>query len=530
MKNRNTLVALFFFSITFTLFAQQPISSAQIDEVTEKAMKTFNVPGMAVAVIKDGKVIHEKGYGVRNMHKPEKVNENTMFAIASNTKAFCGFALGILVDEKKISWDDKVIDYIPEFRMYDPYVTQAVTIRDLLSHRTGLGLGAGDLTIFPDRGDYTVQDVIYTLRYLKPVSGFRAKYNYNNLMFIVAGEVVARVSGMSWFDFVEQKIMKPLEMNASVADLNRLKDTTNLYTPHAVIDGKLQVVERYNQPATSSAGGIITNIHDLTKWVTMQLNNGKYGNNPEKSLINAQTHAETWRPHIYTGSYSMSNPATPGSYNTLFSGYALGFAVSDVKGKFQVSHTGGLPGIVTQITMLPEIGLGIIVLTNQQSSPAFNSVTATIKDAYLGIKGIDRVTEYNTGRSRTVEEAKKVTDAVWAQVEAEQKRLQGQKPDFDTYTGEYNDPWFGVVNIFVKDGELWFVSKRSPKISGVILPYKGNCKVVKFTDRTMEADGLINFEFDFKGNVSGFKMGWVSPITDFSWDYHDLNLTLVKKN
>ena len=526
---KNILVALFFFAFTFSAIAQQPISSAQIDKITEKAMTTFNVPGMAVAVIKDGKVIHEKGYGVRNMLKPEKVDENTVFAIASNTKAFCGFALGMLVDEKKISWDDKVIDYIPEFRMYDPYVTQAVTIRDLLSHRAGLGLGAGDLSIFPHGADFTVQDIISNLKHFKPASGFRSKYNYNNQMFIVAGEVVARVSGMSWFDFLEEKIMKPLEMNASASDLNRLKDTSNLYSPHAEIAGILQVVERYNQPAISSAGGITASLHDLTKWVTMQLNNGKYGNSSEKRLISAQSHAETWRPQIYTGGFNMANSVSPGSYNTLFSGYALGFAVNDVKGKFQVSHTGGLPGVVTQITMLPEIGLGIIVLTNQQTSAAFNSVTATIKDAYLGIKGIDRVTEYNTNRLRTVEEAKKVTDAIWAEVEAEQKKLQGQKPDFDKYTGKYNDAWFGQVDISVKGEEMWFVSKRSPKLTGVILPYRGNCKVVKFTDRTLEADALINFEFDLKGNVSGFKMGWVSPITDFSYDFHNLNMTLSEK-
>ena len=530
MRVNNILVVLFFLAITFTVFAQQPISSVEIDKITEKSMATFNVPGMAIAVIKDGKVIHEKGYGVRNMHKPEKVDENTVFAIASNTKAFCGFALGMLVDEEKISWDDKVIDYIPEFRMYDAYTTQAITIRDLLCHRTGLGLGAGDLGIFPDGADFTIQDIINNLKHLKPASDFRAKYNYNNQMFIVAGEIVARVSGMSWFDFVEERIMKPLEMNSSASDLNRLKDTVNLYTPHAVIDGKLQVVERYNQPTIGSAGGINATLHDLTKWVTMQLNNGKYGNNLEKNLIRAQTHAETWRPQIYTGGYNIADSPSSGSYNTLFSGYALGFGVSDVKGKFQVSHTGGLPGIVTQITMLPEIGLGIIVLTNQQSSAAFNSVTATIKDAYLGIKGVDRVAEYSARRSKSVEDAQKVIDAVWAQVEAEQKRLQGEKPDFDTYTGEYSDPWFGNVDIFVKDGEMLFVSKRSPKISGVILPYIGNCKVLKFTDRTMEADALINFEFDFKGNVSGFKMGWVSPITDFSYDFHNLNFTAVKKN
>ena len=528
MKITNTLISLFFLTISFSIFAQQPISSAQIDEVTEKAMRTFNVPGMAVAVIKDGKVIHEKGYGVRNMNKPEKVDENTVFAIASNTKAFCGFAMGILVDEGKVSWDDKVIDHIPEFRMFDPYATQEATIRDLLCHRTGLMRGTGDLSIIPDGTDFTVQDVINNLRNLEPVSEFRTKYNYNNQLYIVAGEIVARASGMSWYDFVEEKIMKPLGMNNSASDLSRLKDTSNLYSPHAVIDNVLQVVERYNHPTVSSAGGITASLHDLTKWVTMQLNNGKYGDNPEKKLINAQTHAETWRPHMYMGGYAMMDSISPGSYNNHFSAYALGFAVSDVKGKFRLTHTGGLSGVVTQITMLPEIGLGIIVLTNQQATVAFNSVTATITDAYLEIKGVDRVAEYNVEYTKAVEEAKKEVTALWEQVEAEQKRLQGQKPDFDTYTGEYNDPWFGKVNIFVKDEKMWFVSERSPKLSGVIYPYKGNCKVVKLSD-SKESYTFINFEFDFYGNVSGFKIGWTSPVTNISSVRKDLNFTLIKK-
>ena len=528
MKIKHTLIAIFFFVININIFAQQPISSAQIDDITEKAMKTFNVPGMAVAVIKDGKVIHEKGYGLRNMNKPEKVDENTVFAIASNTKAFCGFAMGILVDEKKVSWDDKVTNYIPEFRMYDPYATQEATIRDLLCHRTGLSRGTGDLSILPDKTDFTVQDVIYNLRYFKPASEFRSQYNYNNQLYIVAGEIVARASGMSWYDFIEEKIMKPLEMVHSASDLNRLKDTTNLYTPHGVINDTLQAMERYNHPTVSSAGGITASLHDMSKWVTMQLNNGKYGNNLEKSLISAQTHAETWRPHMYMGGFAMSDPTSPGSYDTHFTAYSLGFAVSDVKGKFQVSHNGALRGVVTQITMLPEIGLGIIVLTNQQIASAHNSVTATIKDAYLGIKGIDRVAEYNVDNSKAIENAKKEANAIWEQIEAEQKRLQGQKPDFDIYTGVYNDPWFGNVDIFVKGDKMWFDSKRSLRFSGIIYPYRGNCKVVKFTDKTV-SDLMINFEFDFKGNVSGFKIGRVSPITDFASVNKDLNFTIIEK-
>ena len=175
------------------------------------------MPGIAVAVVKDGKIIHAKGYGVRSLNTMQKVDENTLFGIASNSKAFTVAALGILVDEKKIKWDDKVTDYIPEFRMYNPYVTEEFTIRDLLTHRSGLGLGAGDLMFWPDSSNFTKKDMIHNLRYLKAVSGFRTKFDYDNNLYMVAGEVVARVSGMSWEDFIQTRILNPLGMTASCA-------------------------------------------------------------------------------------------------------------------------------------------------------------------------------------------------------------------------------------------------------------------------------------------------------------------------
>src|SRR6185295_1757638 len=158
----------------------QPLTSKQIDMLVERSMKAFNVPGIAVAIIKDGKIIHSKGYGVRSLNRSEKVDENTLFGIASNSKAFTAAALGMLVDEGKLKWDDKVRDYIPEFKLYSPYVTEEFTIRDLLTHRSGLGLGAGDLMLWPDSSDFTLKDILYNLRFLKPVSGFRTKYDYDN--------------------------------------------------------------------------------------------------------------------------------------------------------------------------------------------------------------------------------------------------------------------------------------------------------------------------------------------------------------
>ena len=190
--------------INSSLFAQ-PLNPNQIDALVERTMKTFDVPGIAVAVVKDGKIIHEKGYGVTSLNTGEKVNEHTRFGIASNSKAFTVMALGILVDEGKLKWDDRVTDYIPEFKLYSPYVTENFTIRDLLTHRSGLGLGAGDLMIWPDSSTYTLKDIIHNLRFLKQTSDFRTKYDYDNLMYILAGEVVARISGMKWEDFIQKK-------------------------------------------------------------------------------------------------------------------------------------------------------------------------------------------------------------------------------------------------------------------------------------------------------------------------------------
>src|SRR5215217_5814385 len=197
------LVTLLFTATTLTA---QVLTSKQIDSVAEKTLTTFNVPGIAVSVIKDGKVIHLKGYGVSSIKTNKKVDEHTLFGVASNTKAFTAAALGMLVDEKKITWDTKVTDVIPEFKMYDAYVTSEFTIRDLLTHRSGLGLGAGDLMIWPDSSTVDKKQLIHNLRYLKPVSSFRTKYDYDNLLYIIAGEVVARVSGITYEDFIEGRI------------------------------------------------------------------------------------------------------------------------------------------------------------------------------------------------------------------------------------------------------------------------------------------------------------------------------------
>lgn len=519
---KNTIYFLVFLSLFFNIYRvnSQTITSTEIDALVEKTLKTFDVPGIAVAVVKDGKMIHAKGYGVRSLDTKQKVDENTLFGIASNSKAFTSGALGMLIDEKKLTWDTKVTDIIPEFKMYNPYVTEEFTVRDLLTHRSGLGLGAGDLMFWPDQNNFTQKDIIHNLRYLKPVSGFRTKYDYDNLLYIVAGEVVTRVSGMSWEDFIETRILKPLGMTQTAASFKRLKDKSNVIDPHAPVEGTVKVIRRDWSEIANAAGGIYSNITDMSKWIIMQMDNGKYGEG--KQLFSVDVHEDMWTPQTIIPVRGTN------SYNTHFSSYGLGWGLTDVKGYKQATHTGGLAGIVTQVTLLPELKLGIIVFTNQQSGAAFTSITNTIKDSYLGIKGLDRIKENHDRVLRGEAEAKKITDALWRDIEAQQK-ANASKTDVNLFMGTYQDKWFGDVVISMKNGKLWFDSKRSFQLTGEMFPYKGNTFIVKWTERSMDADAYVMFDLDNDGKASGFKMKAISPLTDFSFDFHDLDFSAKGK-
>ena len=517
MKNG---MKLLFYLLCWLPVHSQPLSGKQIDSLVELTLKTFNVPGIAVGIVKDGKLVFAKGYGVANLKTGKKVDEYTLFGIASNSKSYTTAALGVLVDEGKIKWDDKVTDYIPEFKLYNPYVTDEFTIRDLVTHRSGLGLGAGDLMMFPDGSNFTRKDIIHNLRYLKAVSGFRTKYDYDNNLYIVAGEVIARASGMSWEDFVEQRFMKPLGMKNTAASLYRLKDRSNSIRPHAPVNGKLEAIDIDWSESANAAGGIWSNIVDESKWVIAQLNQGKYGDNLEKRLFSEAVHREMWSPQTIIP----ANTVPP--YNTHFAAYGLGWFLSDVKGYKQVTHTGGLAGIVTQVVMIPELNLGIMVFTNQQVGAAFSAISNSIKDSYLEIRGYNWVKILSERVKKGEEEARQIGDEVQKTIE---KQTQGLKGVFDItpYLGSYKDDWFGEVTISLKDGKPWFQSLRSPKLNGPLFPFKGNTLIVRWTDRSFDADAYLMFRMDMDGKPEGMTMKSISPLTDFSFDFQDLDLKKI---
>ncbi len=519
MRLLSLLCFLLFSCFTTPSFAQ--LTTVQIDSVVNKTMTTFNVPGMAVAVVKDGKTVHQNAYGIRSVKTQKPVTLNTLFGIASNTKAFTTAAIAQLVDAEKLSWDTKVTDIIPEFKLYDPYVTSEFTVRDLVTHRSGLGLGAGDLMIFPAANKTSLSQLIHNLRYLKPVSSFRSEFAYDNLLYIVAGEIITRVSGENYTDYIQKHFFDPLQMKRATLDIAEIEKDRNRIDGHVPVDGQLQIAKPTFTSVALPAGGIYASIQAMTKWVKVRLNNGRYGKALQDSLFSAAQAHEMWTPQtlISTGS---------GTYNTHFSAYGLGWFLKDVNGYLQVSHTGGLMGIVSQVTLLPELDLGIVVLTNQQSGAAFTAITNTIKDAYFGIENKNRIATYHQAVVASKKRADSISAAVTQNID-KQLQQSTKKWQPEQITGVYKDPWFGKVKIEQnKAGQLRFKALRSPDLVGDIYFYKGTTYVVRWDNPTLKANAFVIFSMNTEVRADGFTMKAISPLTDFSFDFQDLNFTKIQ--
>ncbi|MEO6901453.1 MAG: serine hydrolase [Bacteroidia bacterium] len=514
-----TVTTLF---VSNNLFGQ--ISSTDLDILVTNAMQKFKVAGVAVAIVKDGKIIHEKGYGVKSIITKQLVDEHTNFQIASNSKAFTTAALSILVDEGKISWKDKVKKYIPEFKMYNDYVTENFLIEDLLCHRSGLGLGAGDLMFFPDGSDFTINDVVTNFQYFKPVSAFRTKFDYDNLLYIVAGEITARVSKISWEQFVKTRIMEPLQMNNSYASLKELKNNTNTATPHSTEgteNGKIKSFSLYGDMVNGAAAGILSNVDDMSKWMIMQLNKGKYGIKLEKELFTEARQKEMWKIHTVLD----ANPDP--RYNSHFAGYGLGWFLTDIKGNLSVSHTGGLPGMLSKVSLVPDMNLGIVILTNTENGGGalFSAINNAIVDSYLGLDKIDYVEKYFKRIEAQNNKTDSVNTNVWKQVEISKKA----KINLQDYIGIYEDNWFGKIEVFLKGDQLWCKSYRSPKLNGPMSFYKANTFAIKWVYQDMPCDAFAIFSLDEESKAQSIKMKGISPNIDFSFDFQDLNLQRVEK-
>jgi CubicO group peptidase (beta-lactamase class C family) len=518
MNLRRLRVLAFFLAVLFLALsaAGQSGPPADLDDYTARAMKTFEVPGMAIAIVKDGKVVLLKGYGVRKLGEATPVDENTLFGIGSNTKAFTAAALATLVDQGKISWDDPVYERLRGFEMYDPYVAKEMRIRDLLCHRSGLGLGEGDLMFWPHT-TFTRDEVVYRLRYLKPKTSFRTTYAYNNLMFVTAGQVVAEISGKSWDDYIRERFFVPLGMNHSNTSTTAFKAGDNWATPHSKVDGKLQAIALENLDNAGPAGSINSSVADMSKWVLLQLNHGKIPGT-ETRIFSEQASREMWAQQMIV-------PVTPRppelkNLQAQFGGYGMGWGLRDYKGRKLVSHSGGVAGFVTRVMLVPEENLGVVVLTNAEEGGAFESVLFHILDAYLGGPTEDYIAAFKTLEDKGRKDADEVMS------KAAQARPADSKPSLplEKYAGSYSDPWYGAISIKQENGGLVLNFERTLKGVADLQPWQYDTFKAHWRDRTVE-DAFVTFTLRPDGSVDHLTMVAVSPLADFSFDYQDLYFT-----
>jgi len=486
-----------------------------IEASINKAMSTFQVPGVAVAIIKDNKVVMSKGFGVIEYGKKAKITPDTLFGIASNTKAMTAAILASLIDEGKLKWKTKVIDIIPEFQMPDAYVTREFTILDLLSHNSGLGLGAGDLMIWPHT-TLNNQDVIKGLKYLPQVSSFRSEFAYDNLMYVIAGEIIQKVTGMAWQDVIQQKIFTPLGMKNTRAKYSLIsKNNKNVARAHVPLDGKLNVVGGNFLEKFSSAGSVASSVNDMTYWLKAQLNNGKFGNEDARLFSKKQSRA-MWQARTLL---PVSDSATKQD-KTHFSAYGLGWFLKDYHGVKLIHHSGGILGMVSKVVLVPEKNLAMVILTNQQSGYAFNAIYQQILNEYLSLEKKDWVDFYNKKlQSRKQKEKDRL-------VKAQSNVNKDSKPSLllKDYAQTYSDNWYGDIHITYKNNKLNMQFGHTSELKGVLEHYQYNTFIVRWDDRTLEADAFVNFNLNEDGSINFVTMKAVSYATDFSFDFHDLKL------
>ena len=492
-------------SVNSNVFAQkeQQKTLKSLDEYYSKALSDWEVPGMAIAIVKDDSVIFAKGFGVREIGKPEKVDNNTLFAIASNTKAFTAAAIAILVDEGKIKWDDKVTKYLPWFQLYDPYVTYNMTIRDLLSHRSGLTTFSGDLLWFAT--NYSREEVIKRARYLKPVYGFREKFGYSNIMFLAAGEIVHVVTGQTWDDFVTARIFKPLGMRRTNTTTNALVGLDNVAKCHTDFDGKVIAIPYLNWDNIAPAGAINSNVNDISKWIKLQLNNGKYGST---QIFSANRSREMWSPNTLQGVSSYSEKMFP---TTHFKAYAMGWGVFDYLGRKIVSHSGGYDGMISYTCLVPEEKLGFVILTNKNSS-LYNPLVYKTLDMFLGGKNTD-------WSAMMLENNKKQTEMdLKSKLEEEQKRIKDSHPTLELkdYAGLYGGDLYGNAMVTLENNALKLVFAPATRFNAILKHWQYDTFSIQFPEFPSLPQGKVTFIINASGKVEEMRVDVPNPDFDFT--------------
>ena len=450
MKIRNTFLLLLLLH-PFHLLAQ--VDLKKLDAYLAKSQNEWGVPGMSVGVVKDGKLIFAKGYGTAEMGTDRKVDENTLYAIASNSKAFTSTAIALLVQEGKLSWNDPVQKYLPYFKLNDPTTSSMVTIKDLLCHRVGLGTFSGD--IIWHRANRSVEDIIKHIQYLEPEFGFRDGFGYSNLMYITAGEVIKVVSGQDWGTFVTNRLLKPLDMNRSVYQLEVMRTLNNVASPHELSsEGVNRPIEWVDWETVGATGGLISSVKDMSQWAIFNLNNGIWG---KDTLLTRSSRNTLWTPYNTFG-VDHTNPKSQRN----FSGYALGWQMSDYYSHLRVSHTGGYDGMLSAFALYPDDQLAVIVLTNGLKAP-IGSIPNYIADRFFGLAEKDWSKDDLKNRELNEKKDTRIVDRKKARVLGTIPALEA-----DQIAGKYKSDIYGNIEIKVEKGELRISFEHTPDYTSTL--------------------------------------------------------------
>jgi CubicO group peptidase (beta-lactamase class C family) len=493
---------------------------AGFDARVEAVMHEQGVPGVAVAIVEDGETTLARGYGLKSLEHPQPVGPDSLFQIGSTSKAFTAAALAILVDEGRIRWEDPVIDHLAGFRMYDPWVTREMTIRDLLVHRSGLGRGQGDLLYVPAT-TISRAETVRRLRFLKPATSFRSTFAYDNILYIVAGQLIEAVTGVTWEVFVRDRLLRPAGMLTSVTnDADRLAAADRAY-PHGRMGEILGVgtQQALNEKAvalgtnSAPAGAIAAGANDLARWLAVQLAGGEVPDSGRR-LFTAASGQEMWQPVVPIPITPL--PGSLADATPRFRASALGWIVPDYRGHRILQHGGGTQGFRAIVVLIPEKKIGFAIANNSDDNAFVPGLTYELLDHYLGLPKHDwprAYEEFFAARSSAAVESIRAAAAA--------KPQSSPSLPLAGYAGNYADPWYGPISIDEKGGTLSIEFLQTPGMTGPLEHWAYDTFIVRWPDRMIEP-AYVTFALDAGGRPERISMKAVSPVADFSFDYHDL--------
>jgi CubicO group peptidase (beta-lactamase class C family) len=497
MKINRILIILLLIAIGLSFNANAQDAPLQgFDDYVNKARADWDVPGVAIAIVKDDKIVLAKGYGVRELNKPAPVDERTIFAIGSSSKAFTAAALAMLVDEGKVKWDEPVTKYLPGFELYDAYAAKEMTVRDLLCHRSGLA--RGDLMWYGSA--FGRDEIVRRARYLKPSWSFRSQFGYQNIMYLAAGQIVQAATGKSWDDFIKERFFKPLGMAASSTSINGLKSSENVATPHAKIDEKITAIAWRNIDNIAPAGSINSNVIEMASWIRLQLNQGSFSG---QQLLSSGAITEMHKSHTIIPSDPPWTLMFPQSH---FLNYGLGWFLYDYRGRKIVDHGGNIDGMSALVAMVPEEKLGLVILTNLSGSELRTALKYRIFDVFFAGEPKD----WSATHLKTIK-------GYEAQVKAAEKkrldeRVKDTKPSLalDKYAGTYEDEMYGEVKV-AQDESGKLVIRYGQTFMGDLEHWHYDTFRATWRDRTL-GKALVTFALNASGKVEAVK---VQNLTDF---------------